>query len=335
MYRRTILSTFVVLGSSAATRSSLFGQTGQERAVGHVGPSDTSRLRRQAERLYALDFQHGGDTLWTAADALAGNAYLMLEQGAYSEESERELLCAIGRMLMCAGWLAFDAGEQDVARSLYNEALSLAHQAGDTEVQAHALACLAFQSNVLGRPREGLRYANAAASAAKATDAVPRITAVPQLRLSVALALTGDVKGSDKAIGMARSVMEMHADKATAAWCAFLGPAELDGVEGTCAIELGQPKRAETLLTSAIRAHPDGYARNRALYRVRLARARYDRRAIDGAGEAANAALDDLTGYVASWRVTSELDDVATQLAPYRSVDAVDRFLNRYALISQ
>jgi hypothetical protein len=117
--------------------------------------------------------------------------------------------------------------------------------------------------------------------------------------------------------------------------CAFLGPAELDGVEGTYAIELGDLDRAERLLTPAILAHPDQYARNRALYRVRLARTRIGKGAIDGAGEAANAALDDLAGHVASWRVTQELDDVAGRLAPYRNVDEVDRFLNRYALTSR
>lgn len=57
-------------------------------------------------------------------------------------------------------------------------------------------------------------------------------------------------------------------------WCAFLGPAELDGVEGTCLLELGRAARAVPLLERAVDGHGDGYSRNRALYRVRLARAR-------------------------------------------------------------
>jgi hypothetical protein len=60
---------------------------------------------------------------------------------------------------------------------------------------------------------------------------------------------------------------------------------------------------------------------------VRLARARLDRGAVDGAAEAANAAVDDLSGELASWRVSHELGTVAHRLAHYPEVPGVDRFL--------
>ena len=67
---------------------------------------------------------------------------------------------------MCAGWLAFDAGRHDVSRNSFNEALGLAQQAEDAEAETHALANLAYLSNVLGSPKQARRWADAAERAA-------------------------------------------------------------------------------------------------------------------------------------------------------------------------
>jgi hypothetical protein len=125
-------------------------------------------------------------------------------------------------------------------------------------------------------------------------------------------------------------VLDQEGDKPAEEWCAFLGPAELDGVEGTCLIELGEPARAAQLLERAVAAYSDRYARNRALYRVRLARARLDLKAVDGAAEAATAALDDLSRQVASWRVHTELAAVGERLASYPREPSAEQFIHRY-----
>ncbi len=69
--------------------------------------------------------------------------------------------------------------------------------------------------------------------------------------------------------------------------------------------------------------------------RVRLARARLDINAVEGAVEAATSALDDLSGGLASWRVSSELDEVTRRLAEYPAVDGVGRFLADYGAMSR
>lgn len=128
----------------------------------------------------------------------------------------------------------------------------------------------------------------------------------------------------------ARKALDRDADQPTEEWLAFLGPAELDGIEGTCLLELGRADRAAVLLQQAIDGCGDRYARTRALYRIRLARARIIKNTIDGAAETATAALDDL-GHVRSWRVSSELTNVAQQLAPYPHEPLVANFLANYA----
>jgi tetratricopeptide (TPR) repeat protein len=295
-----------------------------------IGLADVKELQDTATWLYGLDHQHGGASLWRAANDSAQDGYAMLEDGIFGEVVEKRLLRATSRVQMCAGWLAFDAGRHELARSCYTDALALARQSGDAEVEVHALSNLAFQSNVFGHPREAMRFVEGAVRADSATHEQPRLSAIPQLRRSVALSLSRDKTGYQKAIKAARKVLDRDHDKPVAEWCAFFGAAELDGVEGTCLVELDQPRRAEILLERAITGYDDRYARNRALYRVRLARARIDLRRIDGAAEAANSVLDDLAKQVASWRVENELASVATELAKFPAEESVQRFLERY-----
>ncbi len=97
---------------------------------------------------------------------------------------------------------------------------------------------------------------------------------------------------------------------------------------------VGRASRAEALLEQSVASYGERHARNRALYRVRLARARLETGAVDGSAEAANVTLADLTAELASWRVSSELDEVARRLAEYPAVTGVERFLADYDALS-
>ena len=193
-----------------------------------------------------------------------------------------------------------------------------------------ALANLARQSHVVGQPREALRLADAAAQVAASVEWSSRLAAIPQLRRAVASSLVADARDADRAITQARVVLDRDHDEPIDERSAFLGPAELDGIEATCALELGRSARAETLLEQTISGYGSRFARNRALYRVRLARARLDMNAVEGAVEAATSAFDDLSGGLASWRVSSELDVVARRLTKYPGVTGVESFLAAY-----
>lgn len=89
---------------------------------------------------------------------------------------------ATGRLQVCAGWLAFDAGRHHAARASYTDALALSRQVSDPEVETRALAGLTRESYVLDRPREAQRLAAAAAHIAASAGGSPRLAVVPQLR---------------------------------------------------------------------------------------------------------------------------------------------------------
>jgi DNA-binding XRE family transcriptional regulator len=304
-------------------------------SVGAVGAADVRRLQRTEVRLQRLAHRHGGESLWQAAAASADEGYHMLEQGSYGPRVGKQLLMAIGGLQLCAGWLAFDAGRHDAARASYTDALTLSRQVSDPEMEARALADLARESYVFDRPREAQRLATAAGNIAASTGGSPRLVAISSIRHAVASSLMGDAPGADSAITQARKALDRDRDEPVEEWGAFLTPFEIDGIEATCALELGQASRAEALLEQIIVAYESSqFRRNCALYRVRLARARLDSGAVDGAAEAATAAVDDLAGELASRRVSSELDAVACRLADYPDVPGVDRFLAAHDAIS-
>lgn len=56
---------------------------------------------------------------------------------------------------------------------------------------------------------------------------------------------------------------------------------------------------------------------------------------MDGAAEAAYGTFADLSGELASWRVSSELDEVARRLAEYPAVTGVESFLAAYRAMSR
>jgi transcriptional regulator with XRE-family HTH domain/tetratricopeptide (TPR) repeat protein len=299
--------------------------------LGHIGMADVRRLERTTDRLCNLDHRHGGETLWRAGAATAQEAAAMLEHGRYSTSVGQVLLGAAGSLYVRTGWLACDAGRHDVARSSFTEALSISRQAGDAEIETRALAGLGFHSNLVGRPREGLRFSRAAEDAVRLLGPSSRMTAVPLLHLAVANARSSDFAGAQAAITRARKALDADRGEGAAPWAAFMSSMEIDAVEATCAVEIGKSARAEQLLDQAIADYGAGFARNIALYRVRLAAARVQAGAIDGATEAAEDVLDTIAAGLDSWRVNLELSRVMDSLEAYPDAPGVRALQDRYA----
>lgn len=303
--------------------------------VGAVGAADVGRLQRIEARLLRLGHRHGAEGLWQAAVASADEGHLMLERCSYVPSVGDQLLKATGGLQLCAGFLAFDAMRHDAARACYADALALARQLGDPEMESRALCGLARVSYVLGQLREAQRLATVAEHVAVSPGGSPRLVVLSHLRYAVASSLMSDAEGADRAITQARKALDRERDEPVQEWSAFLTPFEIDAIEATCALELGRASRAEALSEQVIAVY-DGsrFRRNCALNRVRLARARLDSGAVDGAAGAANAVIDDFSDELASWWVSNELDTVARRLAHYPEVPGVDHFLARHSVMS-
>ncbi|MCA1672305.1 MAG: hypothetical protein LC799_08930, partial [Actinobacteria bacterium] len=219
---------------------------------GRVDAADVAQLQRTTARFHALDQQHGGEALWKVGTTAVHEANLMLEHCTYSSTVGHQLLKATARLQVCAGWLAFDAGRHDIARTCYADALALARQADDPEVEIRAYSLLALRSNIIRRPREARRLAIAAGQIKPPAGGSPRLVVIPRLRQAVASSLLAEHREADRAISEARRGLEHAHDWPIEEWGAFLTTMEIDAVEATCALETGRPSRAAELLERAI-----------------------------------------------------------------------------------
>jgi transcriptional regulator with XRE-family HTH domain len=320
--------TFISIGTKTAVGVAALAGIDMADGQPTVTAADVTRLGQVITRLRALDQQHGSADLWDVAADRAHGIAALLEHARYSDDVGAQLVELTGRAYMAAGWLATDAGRHDQAHGFYTEALSYADQADNPEIRVHALLNLALHAQIQRRPRQMLRYVDAAERALPA-EPPGRAPAVVLMRRGRALAMLGERDESARAFGAARETFDRDT-RPPATWLPWFGHAEIDAVEGEAALDQSTPGRGANLLERALGVYEARFARNRALHLVRLSRARATAGQVDGAAESTHAALDLLDGEVASVRVGAELRVLAEQLHPHRKVPAVGDSLARY-----
>lgn len=328
MYRRTFLNLGAKTAAGVAALAGIDLTGGRPR----ITPTDVDRLDQIVHRLRDLDERHGAADLWDVAADRAHGIAALLDQADYSDEAGAALVRVAGRAYLCAGRLATDAGRHDAAHTCYTEALAFAGQADSPRMTVQALANLAISASRLHRPRQALRCLAAAERALPTTsrgEAPAQLQAQVHARRGQALALLGDRAEAGRAFGAARRTLD-NDRQPTGTWIGYFSHAEIDGLEGTAAVDLRTPKQGAALIEKALAGYDSRYARARTSYLLWLAKARAADGQVDGAAEVTGQALDLFDSDVASVRVGAELRRVAGQLHPYRRVPAVADVLARY-----
>jgi transcriptional regulator with XRE-family HTH domain len=295
--------------------------------VGHV-----RFLRASLERLRTADRTVGGGSLRGQALRFYARARAMLDESEYTEQVGRELLVVTADLGIVAAWLAYDAGDQQLARSLYGEAELLAGSAGDNELMVHVYANLAQQAThvarVTGRrgtAREALRFADRAADAARHAPS-PTLHALIALRLALAHAQLGDTVAFRAAIGRARRELDRGRHDSDRGWTAFISYSEITGYEAMGSIQLGHPEQASDLYRVVL-DDTERSPRDRAYYRARLAAALTAAGDHRGGIEQGQKVLPGLGEKLTSTRVLEELRPVR-QAA--QAVTAEEEFCVRF-----
>ncbi|WP_157017973.1 helix-turn-helix domain-containing protein [Cryptosporangium arvum] len=290
-------------------------------------------VRRSIARLYRLDYDVGGDVAHREAEVLLAVLERRLAEESLPRPVETALRLAAGDLSMCAGWTAFDARRLETARHWFTEALTTARTLGSAPLEAHALTDLSYLETTQHSPQLGL----GTAAAARRADpgAFADRTALIALREARAHAMLGEERRSRLALDRARTAVgRRHTDHApTPEWLAHLDENELDGMEGTCLLDLGRARDARPLLRRAsggVRASD----RNRALYAVRVGAAHLACGDLADAEEAgADAATLMCEASVLSARVVEELADLRADLSGRLRRAVSDRFESQFRCI--
>ncbi|WP_030238686.1 hypothetical protein [Streptomyces sp. NRRL S-350] len=304
------------------------GRPGPVPPLRKVGTAEVLGVEQAVREIRLADDAHGADALYELAGQSLRNAYVLLNEGEYSAETERRLQAGAGELAISVGWLAHDSNRLADARSFYAEALATARMAGDSGLEAHVFCNSAFLARDAGRPREALRAAQAGQVAARGLGS-HRLLALLAMREAGAWALLQDRTSCERALGRAYSLFGRGPAEGDPEWMSFFGEAEIAGLQSQCWSALGDWDRASEQAGLAIALQEPHFVRNRVLYTAELAHDRLGRGDLAGAAHHGSSAVA-LFGDVRSARIRSMLADTAGRLRPHAAVPEVRRFLSEY-----
>ncbi|MFG1879274.1 helix-turn-helix domain-containing protein [Sphaerisporangium sp. NPDC049003] len=233
-------------------------------------------LNATIQRLYSDDQRIGGGMLLAPALHLLARVRRMLDEADFTESIGRRLLSTAGELCVCAGWLAYDVDDQNLARQLYAEAYMYAGHAGDERLRVNVTSYLAMQAIRLartypGRAREALHSVAVGREAARRW-ATPRVHALLAVREAVAHATLGDQIACRRAIATAWREVEHGTHEDDPAWTGFVSETTLTYFEGLTSMTLDKPVRAVDRFQRLLADSAIG-DRNRLYYRSCLANA--------------------------------------------------------------
>lgn len=288
-------------------------------------------LRATVDRFYQQDQLVGGAALAQGALRQYHRARRMLDEADYSSRIGAELMQAAGDLAVCVGWLAFDAGDRNLSRQLYSEALLLAGEAGDDGLSVRVMEKMALQSIYAARDgrntvaREAVRLSERAAELAR-RDTNPRLHALIAAREALGHAMLGDTRAFSTAMTRAWRDIDRGDAGDDPVWLQFVTPAEISVHEGIGRTHLAEYAAATRLYQDSLAA--DLPPRNAANYRSLLAAT------LAGEGDATEAirqglaVLPALEGKVVSPRTLQDLRPV--RVLAEHSGDGAEEFRVRY-----
>ncbi|GCD98235.1 helix-turn-helix domain-containing protein [Embleya hyalina] len=307
---------FLALSGAAAAGMTLSG------ASDDVAPVEV--MHRLVAQFRSADQQRGGAGIYRDGARSLAEAFRWLNRS-----RSPELKRASAGLALSVGWLAHDATRYADARACYSEAQSIARALDDLDLEVHALCNLSALAVISGRPREGLRLAEAAQHIARPI-ATPWLMSLLTLREAGAWAALGNAHETDAALTTAHRHFECGRGERDPVWIAFFGSGEIAAREAQCRLHLGQHGTAGVLSTRAAHLTGNGFVRDRAIHLTRAARAWHAAGDRDAAAEQVDAVLP-LLDNVASARLASRLQDLVTTTS-YAERDEIRSYLARHAL---
>lgn len=302
-----------------------------EHGNGRVGMSDVAQIEQVTSVFRNWDNLYGGGLAREAIVGQLKGAAALLD-GSYTEQAGRALFRAVADLASVAGWTSFDAGLHKTAQRYFVLGLHAAKEAGDKALGAHLLNCMSRQMGHLKRPADALELVRLAQYGAR-NDATATTRAMLCALEARYLAVTGQMREFDRAVGLAEDSFG-HADPGSDPdWAQFFDASEFYATIGVChqIAAASRPEHAGTaadMIARAIGSRPAGRVRSRAFDHIGLARTRLLQGECEGAATAADTALG-LLGELSSSRVADRLRELLTDTEPHAGNRSIGELRDR------
>ncbi len=275
-----------------------------------IGAGLAVQLEERVIELRRLDDAISGRELFPVVSKELADAQMVVRECSYTDEVGRRLLSTVGELAQLAGWVTSDAGHYAEAQRIYLEGHHAAATADNQPLAGQLLSSLAYQLANIGRPADAVLLARSAVVGSK--NASPAAKALLLERVAWASAKAGDEDTTRRALDAVDDAFESCSRGGSEPdWVYWLNRNEIEVMAGRCFVELGDPTRAEELLSPAIDRYPSHLVREVALYRTWLAEAH----ARTGDLDAARHILARLSSDIGSARLARRVGEVRQLVA--------------------
>jgi tetratricopeptide (TPR) repeat protein len=288
---------------------------GREAGLRRVTPGDVIRLRGMRAHLKAIDDAHGGGTALPMAAWYLRHEVRPLLYARDGDPTTRALIEVVAELQLDVAWMAYDAGQQDLATRHFTSALRLAHQAGNRLLGGRILAAMSHQAIYLGNKRQAIDFAQAARNLTRQI-ATPRVIAMEATMEACAQAAAGDAKQCHRALGdAADSVALLSIGQDDPDWLDF----DEGGYWGHAARahrDLGELRQAEECAEKSVGLCLPEHSRTRAQRNTIQATAHLRMGEVDAAAAAAERVVREAWN-LHSGHVFGEVADLVAAIAPF------------------
>lgn len=245
-----------------------------------IGAAEVRDCRHALTQLYEVDQQAGAGHVNAATTRLIRHVRDLLDATQYQPTIGRALREVAAAATENAGWVAFDAADEDTARRWWLGARHLADLDDLTSVSTVVLASMSLAAADGRRGPEAVQLARAARSA----DLTPRVQSLLAAREALGHAASGDKPGALREFAVAEKLFERGTHSDDPDWISFWGPCDFAAHQSKAAEMLGDYATTETLARAGLAAEDaTRWERNHVLNGVRLGSVLTRRRAYDEA----------------------------------------------------
>jgi DNA-binding XRE family transcriptional regulator/tetratricopeptide (TPR) repeat protein len=227
-----------------------------------IADGDLARLRSMRRHLKDIDNAHGGGASLPMATWYLRHEVLPLLDDDHSQRLRQSLAEAVAEFQQDVGWMAYDAGQQQLATQHFHAALRLARTAGERLLGARILAAMSHQAIYLGHQRQAIEFAQAARALTRHL-ATPRTIAMLATMEACSHAAAGDARASHAALADAADAISLIASSEDPEWLDF----DEGGYWGHAARahrDLSELRQAEECAARSIGLCLPGHSRTRA-----------------------------------------------------------------------
>lgn len=302
----------------------MVGAVLSRREGSRVGTADIDRLRSQLHRLYRTDHTAGSAPARARARQIEGRLTHTLSRGSYTARVGRSLQGMLSELRSLQAWFGYDGGPIEQARTASVEALTSAQLTGDPLLRISALDTLILLSIKADRVWEAASAVDYGYRLASTAGAGPAVRLVIALREANVATHTHDFTAARRALTRGISYAgRLDTDTDVPPWAAFAGEGEVDYATASMYVRAEQPRQAIPFLRAAVSRLGNGYGRNTAWYRSKLAGVLLRAGEVEEACAEMHAVLD-THGSITSARLVRRMQSFRQQAACYDTADARD-----------